>query len=197
VKQDSGFARARVFADTLGELRNLSTEYDRIPRAWSDLRELGFSKWIPLAKYDVLNTGWLPGVYVIAAASSQPVRMSIVDERAVYIGETVDQSLRKRLYQLNRSLIEGKPGHSGGATLRAQEAVAFHQELSIGVRDRRCLCRILPGLRRSGTSKGRCYTNTFTPSGPIGPGIPNRTLSASPLLALAAVELASAICRNP
>jgi hypothetical protein len=69
-RQDSSFAR--VFEDTLGELRNLANEYDRIPRAWTDLRELGFSKWIPLAKYADLNTGWLPGVYVIADSNRQP-----------------------------------------------------------------------------------------------------------------------------
>lgn len=47
------------FEDELGELRNLSTEYDRIPRAWIDPRELGFSKWIPLKKSAELKTGRL------------------------------------------------------------------------------------------------------------------------------------------
>jgi len=56
---DSDF---EVFEDRLGELRYLSNEYDRTPRAWRNLRELGFSKWIPLEKYSVLATGRLPGV---------------------------------------------------------------------------------------------------------------------------------------
>jgi len=38
--QDSRFAQAMLFEDTLGELHNLSNEYDRIPRSWTDLREL-------------------------------------------------------------------------------------------------------------------------------------------------------------
>ena len=41
----------RLFEDSLGELSNLSAAYDRIPRAWTNLRELGFSKWIPLPEY--------------------------------------------------------------------------------------------------------------------------------------------------
>ena len=113
-----------MFEDRLGELRNLSTEYDRVPRAWTDLRELGFSKWVPLAHYRKLRTGWLPGVYVIANSSRQPHGMSIIDKRVVYIGETVDQSLYKRLYQLHCS-IEGRAGHSGGTTLRAK---GYHQK---------------------------------------------------------------------
>jgi hypothetical protein len=66
-----------------------------------------------------VNTRWLPGVYVIADSSRQPQGMPIIDKRVIYIGETVDQSLRHRLYQLYRS-IEGKCGHSGGLTLRAK-----------------------------------------------------------------------------
>ena len=117
-RQNSNFAR--TFDDRLGELRNLSTEYDRIPRAWTDLRELGFSKWISLAKFADLKTGWLPGVYVIAHSNRRPNGISIIDKRVVYIGETVDQSLHQRLYQLHRSMFNGKAGHSGGATLRAK-----------------------------------------------------------------------------
>lgn len=116
-RQDHSFER--TFEDTLGELRNLTTEYDRIPRPWTDLSELGFSKWIPLVKYAYLKTGWLPGVYVIANSNREPRGMSVIDKRVVYIGETVDQSLHHRLYQLHRS-AEGKGGHSGGLTLRAK-----------------------------------------------------------------------------
>jgi 5-methylcytosine-specific restriction protein A len=83
--QDLSFAHGRVFEDKLGELRNLSAEYDRIPRAWTDLRELGFSKWIPLENYADLNTGWLPGVYVIANSTRQPFGISVIDKRVVYI----------------------------------------------------------------------------------------------------------------
>lgn len=115
-KQDLRFRRLKVFEDSLGELRNLSGEYDRIPRAFNKVKELGFSKWIPLARFRQLNTGELPGVYVVAASRSQPFRISIVDPCVVYVGETVGQSLHKRLYQLGRSL-RGKLAHSGGLTL--------------------------------------------------------------------------------
>lgn len=116
-EQDSEFKR--VFEDKLGELRNLAAEYDRIPRDWTNLRELGFSKWIRLGSYDDLETGRLPGVYTIAHSVEKPTGRSIIDERVVYIGETVDQDLHVRLWQFCRSL-EGKPGHSGGGTLRAK-----------------------------------------------------------------------------
>jgi hypothetical protein len=55
-RQDSDFKS--VFEDRLGELRNLSTEYDRIPRARIDLRELGFSKWIALATANSTPAGY-------------------------------------------------------------------------------------------------------------------------------------------
>jgi hypothetical protein len=116
-EQDSDLGR--LFEDRLGELSNLSAAYDRIPRPWTNLRELGFSKWIPLPEYRNLNTNWLPGVYVIAHSSRKPHRMSIIDKRVVYIGETVDQSLRQRLYQLHCSM-QGKGGHSGGTMLRVK-----------------------------------------------------------------------------
>src|SRR5262249_25415906 len=115
-QQDANFTLP--FEDRLGELHNLSNEYDRIPRAWRDLRELGFSNWISLAQFRDLKTGWLPGVYVIACADSQPIKMTVVDKRVVYIGETVSQTIRKRLDQLNGSLA-GRSGHSGGEKLCA------------------------------------------------------------------------------
>lgn len=125
LKKDANrFRHSKVFEDTLGELGNLSTEFDRLPRVQSNLQKLGFSKWIPFSKHAQLHTGWLPGVYVIAASASQPAQMRIIDQRVVYIGETVSQNLNKRLYQLRRSL-KGKPGHGGGARLRKKE---FHRK---------------------------------------------------------------------
>jgi 5-methylcytosine-specific restriction protein A len=117
MKPEALFRHSKLFEDTLGELSNLSGEFDRLPRAQSDLRKLGFSKWISLRQYKELHTRWLPGVYVIAVCASRPARMSIIDPAVVYIGETVDQTLDKRLYQFNFSL-DGRPGHSGGATLK-------------------------------------------------------------------------------
>jgi len=104
------------FEDTLGELHFLSTEYDRIPRQWANLAQLGFSKWIRLSEAHNLNTNELPGVYIIANVHQKPHQMKIVDDAVVYIGETVDQNIGKRLYQFRRS-IGGKPAHSGGTRL--------------------------------------------------------------------------------
>ncbi len=133
LKKDANrFRQSKWFEDTLGELGNLSTEFDRLPRVQSHLQKLGFSKWIPFSKLIPftkhaqlqLHTGWLPGVYVIAASASQPAQMRIIDQRIVYIGETVTQDLHKRLRQLHRSL-EGKAGHGGGVRLRKKE---FHRK---------------------------------------------------------------------
>ena len=123
IRDTDRFRGSKVFEDTLGELDNLSTEFDRLPRRPSHIQKLGFSKWIPFEMFGQLHTGKLPGVYVIAASPSQPGRMKITDQRVVYIGETVDKNLHKRLYQFHRSLIKGKPSHSGGTTLRKKE---FH-----------------------------------------------------------------------
>lgn len=133
-QQDSDFTQP--FEDRLGELRNLSNEYDRIPRVWTDLRELGFSKWIPLAQYRDLKTGWLPDVHVIACADSQAVKISIVDKRLVYIGETVSQNIRTRLNQLKNS-VEGKGDHSGGETLRGHLSEAFLWDMGSTTTSRR------------------------------------------------------------
>jgi hypothetical protein len=106
-----------LFEDSLGELANLSGEFDRLSNAQSDVRKLGFSKWIQFQSYNNLQTKWLPGVYVIADCASKPNKMKITDQAVVYIGETVEQNLGKRLYQLDCSL-KGRPGSSGGTTLK-------------------------------------------------------------------------------
>jgi len=116
-KEDARFSTYEVFEDTLGELSNLSGEFDRLPGAQSELRKLGFSNWVPFQRYGSLKTKWLPGVYVIAKCASQPKKMKVIDPAVVYIGETVEQNLGKRLYQLDCSL-KGRPGSSGGTTLK-------------------------------------------------------------------------------
>ena len=132
IEHANRFKLSEWFEDTLGELGNLSSEFDRLPRVQSHLQKLGFSKWIPFSELipftkDAqlrLQTGWLPGVYVIAASASHPAQMRIIDQRVVYIGETVSQDLHRRLRQLHRSL-EGKAGHGGGVRLRKKE---FHRK---------------------------------------------------------------------
>jgi hypothetical protein len=107
----------RWFEDIHGELANLSGEFDRLPGASGAIEQMGFSNWISFKNYSSANTLMLPGVYVLARARGVPQKVSAVDERIVYVGETTGQALRERLYQLSVSL-EGRLAHSGGQTLR-------------------------------------------------------------------------------
>ena len=106
--------------------------------------------------------------------------MSIIDSRIIYVGETTKQDLRGRLHQLWRSLFEGKPGHSGGLTLRRKRFI---------IRGRRCglqfavsLCAIAPTRRQPNsldllklsTLKGSCFTNTSSTSAAIRTGMLRR-----------------------
>jgi hypothetical protein len=110
------FRGSKLFEDNLGELRNVLADFDRLPGNNWDVRGFGFSDWVQLQQYNTLHTGGLPGVYVVSTSGLKPLKMRMVDPRIVYIGETVNQTLSKRLHQFNQSLI-GKGGHSGGDTL--------------------------------------------------------------------------------
>lgn len=116
IKSSSKFRGSRAFEDVLGELRNVSADFDRLAKLTWDVRDFGFSRWVQLQNYKDLQTGGLPGVYVISESAAKPLKLSIADRRVVYIGETVNQTLAKRLDQFNRSL-QGGSGHSGGDTL--------------------------------------------------------------------------------
>jgi hypothetical protein len=77
----------------------LATFSDWTP--WSDRKKVALSK---------------PGVYLLVKhpADKRPT----LNVPLVYIGETCEQSLWKRLDQFNRSAFLGKRAHSGGATFR-------------------------------------------------------------------------------
>jgi hypothetical protein len=126
----SQFILSKIFEDKFGELRNLSGQFDRLPHRQSNLGSLGFSKWISLSQYKNIHTGGLPGVYVIAHSRSYPAKVSITSRHIVYIGETVSQTLSKRLHQFYCSL-EGRGGHSGGVKLKGKFP---HSELWISIR---------------------------------------------------------------
>jgi hypothetical protein len=119
IRSSSNFRGSRAFEDILGELRNVAADFDRLAKFTWKIRDFGFSRWVPLHNYKDLQTGGLPGVYVILdSATTPPFHVSISDKRVIYIGETVNQTLSKRLHQFNRSL-HGKEAHSGGSTLHS------------------------------------------------------------------------------
>ena len=109
--------KSDLFEDTFGELRNLTDHFDRLTDATWAAGSLGFSDWVAFRHYEDLYTGRLPGVYLLAQGKKRPSKMSISSDRIVYIGETVTQTIKKRLYQFDCS-ISGRTGHSGGETLR-------------------------------------------------------------------------------
>ena len=58
-----------------------------------------------------------PGVYLLAQfADTPPDCVDCTCKNVVYIGESCDQSIGKRLYQFNRSAFQSKDGHSAGWT---------------------------------------------------------------------------------
>jgi hypothetical protein len=115
IRSSSKFRGSRAFEDVLGELRNVSADFDRLAKLTCDVRDFGFSRWFSF-KTTKTSTGGLPGVYVISESATAPLKVRISHKRVVYIGETVNQTLSKRLHQFNRSL-DGGAGHSGGGTL--------------------------------------------------------------------------------
>lgn len=116
IRSSSKFRGSRAFEDVLGELRNVSADFDRLAKLTCDVLDFGFSRWVQLQNYKDLHTGGLPGVYVISDSATAPIKVPISDRRVIYIGETVNQTLSKRLHQFNRSL-DGGAGHSGGGAL--------------------------------------------------------------------------------
>lgn len=103
----------------MGELSYLTGEYDQLAEPYATIKKLGFSKWIPLKNRVELKTGFLPGVYIVGYNVQAMGRLNEFSEKVVYIGETVSQSISKRLYQFEHSL-KGKSAHSGGYNLFEQ-----------------------------------------------------------------------------
>jgi hypothetical protein len=76
-----------------------------------------FSDWFKFPDYSKQDGRKLPGVYVLAhfnkKLSSPPL---LISKNIIYIGETTQQSIHKRLYQFSNSAFKRKNGHSGGWT---------------------------------------------------------------------------------
>ena len=59
----------------------------------------------------------MPGVYLLARFEGEARRRKVaVSSPLIYVGETCEQSLYKRLSQFQRAAFLRKPGHSGGLT---------------------------------------------------------------------------------
>ena len=76
-----------------------------------------FSEWMRWADSTRHNCINHPGVYLLGKFEVlPPLPTCCLDKNVIYVGETVDQSLEKRLYQFARSAFQRKYGHSGGWT---------------------------------------------------------------------------------
>ncbi len=77
----------------------------------------GFSNWLKFPEYLEYEGRKYPGVYVLARFSKNPLSPpNLISKNIVYIGETTQQNLHKRLYQFSNSAFKRKNGHSGGWT---------------------------------------------------------------------------------
>jgi hypothetical protein len=82
-----------------------------------DLPKVVFSRWTRWADRMTVDGIDAPGVYLLAHFKKPPLGNADPQTREViYIGETCDQSLKKRWRQFHRCAFEGKEGHSGGKT---------------------------------------------------------------------------------
>lgn len=75
-----------------------------------------FSEWMRWQEYPSHPDSKHPGVYLLGRFDSFPPTLSCFDENIIYIGETVNQTLKERLYQFGRSAFRRTLGHSGGRT---------------------------------------------------------------------------------
>ncbi len=74
-----------------------------------------FSKWFQWNERTQIKNINLPGVYILAKFKKIPEgNANPNDKNIIYVGETCDQTLKKRWYQFNNSAFRDKDGHSGG-----------------------------------------------------------------------------------
>jgi hypothetical protein len=58
-----------------------------------------------------------PGIYLLARfPGDPPVAVDPASSNVIYVGESCDQCISKRLYDFHRSAFLSKPGHSAGWT---------------------------------------------------------------------------------
>ena len=78
---------------------------------------VAFDKWTAWADRDQLTCNTSPGVYLLALDVGPDEKVSPIDERIIYIGQTCD-SLRQRWRQFRRAASGSQGQHSGGISFR-------------------------------------------------------------------------------
>jgi hypothetical protein len=76
-----------------------------------------FDKWTRWANLDQLACKAAPGVYLLALDVHPDEKVSTIDKRIVYIGQTC-ASLRQRWRQFQRAASGSEGEHSGGISFR-------------------------------------------------------------------------------
>ncbi len=80
--------------------------------------EVGFCEWRSWENRGEVPGKDSPGVYFIACSDTKPDSYRAHHEAIIYIGETSQRTLGRRLWEFNTSAFNGKPGHSGGHTFK-------------------------------------------------------------------------------
>jgi len=80
-----------------------------------EMPQIKFSEWFQWNKRTEIKNIDFPGVYILAKFKEVPKgNADTNDKNIIYVGETCDQTLKKRWYQFNNSAFRDKSGHSGG-----------------------------------------------------------------------------------
>jgi hypothetical protein len=108
---------------TTSYLKKLRFEILDIPDTKMSLKKLDFTDWVHLNEIgsNKISAEKLKfsGIYLVAIYEKRPGKKVRKDDSSiVYIGETVDQTLKKRLDQFRKSAANNKNRHSGGMTFR-------------------------------------------------------------------------------
>lgn len=78
--------------------------------------QFALSAWVRYTEHKELKDCQLPGIYVLAHFDKSPTAApSVTAKEVIYIGETTEQNIAKRLYQFGRTAFRRFPAHSGGS----------------------------------------------------------------------------------
>ncbi|MCI3206394.1 MULTISPECIES: hypothetical protein [Pandoraea] len=74
------------------------------------------SDWAKYTDHKALDDLDLPGIYCLAHFEKPPTTApSVTAKEIIYIGETTEQNIARRLYQFGRTAFKRYPAHSGGS----------------------------------------------------------------------------------